>query len=74
MYRQEILSIIITRGGEFTLSQYNQDFTANTQNNIITAMKKLNQALNAFGRSLSGINSSMKNFHHLAKDCQKYKL
>ena len=34
-------------GGEFTLFQYNQDLYA-TQNNIITAMKKLNQAMTAF--------------------------
>ena len=56
------------------MSQDNQAFSANTQKNIITVMKKLNEALAAFGHSLSGINNSIRNFHHLAKDCQKYKL
>ena len=56
------------------MSQYNSNTSVNVQNNLIMAIKKLNEALTAFDRSLSGINTSVKNFHYLVKDCRKYKL
>ncbi|ACV62519.1 hypothetical protein Dtox_1662 [Desulfofarcimen acetoxidans DSM 771] len=60
-------------GDELSMSQYNLSLQENTQKSIM-AIKKLNEALTAFDRSLCGINTSIKNFQHLAKDLQKYKL
>lgn len=52
----------------------NQDSSTFSHDNLIAAMNKLNEALSAFSRSLNGINSSVKTFHHLAEDCKKFKL
>ena len=44
------------------------------EGNLLNAFNRLNEALRAFGGALGSMNTSVKNFHHLAEECTKYKL